>query len=265
MTAAQITGGTVKFIEPSNYQAGKRGAEVTLTFSVADGAAPGIADTMLEHVARMAIAKALEIVNPNAVPQPPIVDYTGQPTSAGTVALARIAPVPPTQQPALVAPSTAASATTLPAASTPPALVGNTDPAPPTAAAPALVALTPPSTSPALIGAGSLVPESFQAGAVDPTLIGATAAPGAASPALISTVAASAPAEITDADLVNAITAANARMFARAQTEEEKLLVPRNLGAALLAHLPKEFHGQPKVQQVAAHLRPAALAAFNAL
>jgi len=38
MTSSQITGGTVKWIDPSNYQSGKEGVEVTIHFSVQDGA-----------------------------------------------------------------------------------------------------------------------------------------------------------------------------------------------------------------------------------
>ena len=38
MTATQITGGTVKYTEPSNYQSGKAGCEATIHFSVAEGA-----------------------------------------------------------------------------------------------------------------------------------------------------------------------------------------------------------------------------------
>lgn len=226
-----ITNGTVKFLRRvnlGNYE--HKEASVELTVANPDGY---VSDETLEVTTRLAVAKAYEMLAEfkdapsREVHQPPT------PTLVG----AAHSPV-------------ASSVTTSLGGPTPPALVGNTSISPTN---------TDPSAtpSPVVLVGGSVAP--------DPTLIGAPAALGAASPALISTGVASAPAEITDADLVLAITAANARMFARATTEEQKVMVPRNLGAALLAHLPKEFHGSPKVQQILPHLRPAALAAFNAL
>lgn len=241
MTAAQITGGVVEFTRPSNYSTDKSGAKVTLSFVCPEGTVHDDAVAMLDAVAALAVRKALELTGDKPVPFAP---------TTAAPAPAPVAPsVPsrdvhaPTQQ-ALVgaAPSAAVNATTSPAASTPPALVGNT--ASGDAASPLV-----------------LVGDTHPSPAPDPTLIGAPAATGPASPALVST----APAEITDADLVNAITAANARMFGRAATDEEKQLVPRALTAALLAYLPPTFNGPPKVQMIPADKRPSALAAFNAL
>lgn len=267
MTAAQITGGAVEFTRPSNYSTDKSGAKVTLSFSCPEGTVHDDAVAMLDAVASLAVAKAFQLTGEKPLPFVPT-------TAAPAVALvAQSAPslveAPTPLSLVGAAHSPATPATTSPAGSTPPALVGNTGdldrvasppwvaPLPPTVQQPAAL-ISPGSSSggPALVGGSP---------AVDPTLIGATAAPGAASPALISTVAASAPAEITDADLVNAITEANKRMFARATTEEEKQMVPRHLGAALLAHLPVGFSGPPKVQMIPVEKRPAALAAFNAL
>lgn len=62
MTTAQITGGTVKYNRPSNYQTDKPGAEVTLTFSCAEGTPHEEAQRMLDTVSHMAMTKAAEMV-----------------------------------------------------------------------------------------------------------------------------------------------------------------------------------------------------------
>lgn len=62
MTTAQITGGTVEYTKPSNYQTDKPGAKVVLTFMCAEGCPPAEAEEMLDRTARMAVAKAHDMV-----------------------------------------------------------------------------------------------------------------------------------------------------------------------------------------------------------
>lgn len=222
---AYVSGGTVKFVRPSNYNEGRSGAEVTLTFSMPEGAPHADASAMLDAVSHMAMNKAREMVGEKPVPTAPAVS---QPTTAAPPPIAPVAPVAPTPDPTLIG-----------------------------APAPVTPALTPISPSPALIGGGSP--------AADPTLIGAPAAPGPASPALISTAPASAPAEVTDAQMVAAVTTANSRLFGRAQTDEQKQLVPVELHRVIAAHMDEGTQPPFKVQMVPQHRRAACVAALNAL
>lgn len=230
-----ITNGTVKFnrrVRTGDFE--HKDAVVELTFSVPEGSS---SEPILAHVTDTAVRHALAMVGEHGPDKPLVQD--------------------PTVPAALVsaAPSTAANVITSPAGSTAPALVGSTEaPAAPVVSQPTIVAQPPP----ALVAPVAPTPGN----GADPTLIGAPAATGPASPALVSTAP---DAPITDADLVKAVEGAVQRMYAKAQTEEQKGLVPVTLAKLIVSHLEPGFEPPPKVQKIQPARRAAALAELNAL
>ena len=74
MTATQITGGSVRYTVPSNYQSGKDGCEVTIHYTVAEGDGANchsMGDMARTEALRLAIGRAASVGMPaNGTPSP---------------------------------------------------------------------------------------------------------------------------------------------------------------------------------------------------
>lgn len=115
MTASQFTGGSFKHVDPSNYQSGKSGSEVTIHWCVADGADEGEQIAMGERARVEAIRLAMGTDRPyqQAVPSAqvpePVVPPT-QPPVAATLAIIQ-SPVATAQAGPIAAPAASLSET----------------------------------------------------------------------------------------------------------------------------------------------------------
>lgn len=82
MTTTQITGGSVKYTEPSNYSTGKTGCEVTIHFTVAEGAEFAtwqmIGTMARQEAVRLATGQAAPLAQPS-VPAASPATTTAQP------------------------------------------------------------------------------------------------------------------------------------------------------------------------------------------
>lgn len=188
MSSTQLTGGSVEYSLPSNYQNGTAGAKVTLTFGVADGAPEDEAKRMLDRASALAISQAREMVS-----GVPIVDMTGRPQSEGTVALARIAPVPPTPA-AVIAATPAPEATGI-----------NTGPIATTAASPSEVGFGP-------LGSGT-ISTSSELTSAHGSIVAPVADTSATAASTPSASDENALGEITDADLRKHVEHHNSRLL----------------------------------------------------
>lgn len=106
MTATQITGGSVKYTSPSNYNTGKDGCEVTIHFAVADGDGAGasaMGDMARTEAVRLAIGADRPYVAVPQSPGVPAAPVTGAATpiaAVGAASMPVVEPVPPTPAPA---------------------------------------------------------------------------------------------------------------------------------------------------------------------
>lgn len=178
MTASQFTGGSYKHIDPSNYNSGKSGCEVTIHWCVADGASLDEQTAMGERARIEAIRLALGADKPYMVNQGP-----GSAASVGQTGGITAAVVPPTTTVSAPAASPLPTALPTPAAQSAPT---------PEPAAPAPLALP----------------------VLGPTV--ATVAASPAPPASPSTATDAAPEVITDEALRDAATHHSQRIMAAA-------------------------------------------------
>jgi predicted RNase H-like HicB family nuclease len=198
--SVQISTGSVEFTRPSNYSTDKSGAKVSLTFGCTDGTTYAEAVQMLDSVIHLAIGRAFSMVAGIPTEERKTIDYAK--------AAAAVSVTPDPMASAVHAPAVAPATDVWAGPSVGTPIGGSVAPDP-------------------IQGAGSTIaPVTGQAGVVQ-TDAGTTTSPSEPTPTPIS-----------DADLVEAITAKNARLMTEAKDKLEREKAPIKCNALIASYVP---------------------------